>query len=74
MKLDIEAEFKNFMATAYKGGVDPNSLQWAESRRVFVAGIHLAACRVMDSPTPKADAQTLVVATSAFARSTLASS
>lgn len=48
--MNIDLEFQRFMLRVHGDAVKPGSAQWVESRRVFIAGMHLAACRCRPDP------------------------
>lgn len=69
--MNIDDAFEGYMAAAYNPPIERDSAQWRESRRVFMAGVHLTACMVRRSPDPRLKAVQIAAATMAFAKSLL---
>lgn len=68
--IDLEGEFERFMAAAYPT-VQRTSNQWTESRRIFIAGVHLAVCRIKNAKLPRLAAADIAEATLAFGTNAL---
>lgn len=67
--INLEAEFQRYKAAAYDGK-NLHEIQEQEIRRAFIAGIHLAACRIKNGDGRRT-ARAIVEATLAFAKTLL---
>ncbi len=69
--LDIRGCFEEFVAAAYRGSVGPDSVQYMECERAFVAGMHALLCHMLtfdDAVTGDAELERLLAETRDFGK------